>query len=69
MASQDLPDVGPGDIDKHLGHIEYPADKQDLKQQAQRQDLPGEVIDMIDHLPDEDYRSADDVATTYAEVQ
>lgn len=62
MAQQDHPDVSPQQIEQHLGDIEYPIGKHDLKQQAEESNAPYYVIEVIEQLPDRRYTNSNEVA-------
>lgn len=61
MSQQHHPDIRPPQIEEHLGGINYPIQKQDLKQQAQKANATYYVVEIIDQMPDREYESATDV--------
>lgn len=69
MAQQNQPDVSPAEIEDHLGGVDYPAGKQDLKQHAQQKNAPNEVVETIDQIPDQEYNSPTDVAQGVGKVE
>lgn len=69
MAQQNQPDVSPAEIEEHLGGVDYPANKQDLKQHAQNESAPNEVVEVIDQMPEQEYNSAADVASGVGQVE
>lgn len=62
MSQQHHPDIRPPQIEEHLGGIDYPVQKQDLKQQAQTANAPYYVVEIIEQMPDREYENATDVA-------
>jgi hypothetical protein len=55
------------DMTHALRGISFPAKKQDLKQQAQSNNAPDEVISAIEHLPEEEFGTMAEVARAYGE--
>lgn len=69
MPEQSKTEVSPAEIEEHLGGVDYPAQKQDLKQHAQKENAPNEVVEAIDQMPDQKYNSAADVAKGVGKVE
>jgi hypothetical protein len=55
----------PSNITAHLKGIHFPARKRDLITQAQKNRAEADVLDMLQGLPDTDYRSITDVMAEY----
>lgn len=53
--------VSTGEIQQFLHGMDYPARKNDLVKKAQSNNAPGDVIDMLSKLPDQDFNSPVDV--------
>lgn len=69
MAENEQSNASPADIEQHLSGVDYPAQKQELKQHAQNQDAPREVVDVLDQMPDQEYNSPADVAQGVGKVE
>ena len=53
-----LSGLGAAEIQRYLHDVNYPADKNQLLDQARSQDAPQEVLDIIDQFPNLQYNSA-----------
>ncbi len=53
--------VSTGEILEYLKGIDFPQKKQGLIQHAKKRNAPSEVMDMLNKLPDINYRSTADV--------
>ena len=53
--------ANPVKVEEYLKGIHYPANKEDLMQQAKKNDAPGDVVTTLDRLPNKDYTSPIDV--------
>jgi hypothetical protein len=60
--------VNPIEVEKSLRGINFPAKKQDLIKHAQKLGANEEVLETIKELPQEEYRTAADVAKAVGEV-
>ncbi len=61
--------ANPVQIQKHLKGVDYPASKQDLIQQAQRQGADEKVISLLEQLPeDEEYENPTDLNKAIGEI-
>ncbi len=54
--------ANPATVEKYLSGIDYPAGKQEMLNQAKKNNANQDVIDTIDNLPDKTYQSAADLA-------
>jgi hypothetical protein len=67
--------VSPANIMKHLGGIDFPADREKLIEHAREkgkdQDAPDtqEVVDFLEQLPSKTYESAPDVLKAVGEKE
>lgn len=61
MAQQNRPDLNPDQIEDHLGGIDYPIQKQDLKEQALNKNAPYYIIEVIDQLPNQRYKNSSEL--------
>lgn len=59
----------PSNIAHHLKGIDFPASKQDLIEYAEENDAPDDVIDVLEHFPDETYHSMAEVIQGVAQVE
>ena len=49
------------DVQKHLAGVDYPASRDDLVAAARSNGAPGELVERIASLPDEQYEAPTDV--------
>lgn len=54
--------ASPAAVERYLQGIDFPADKQTLKEQARSNDAPEDVLSEIDKLSDKQYNSPVDVS-------
>jgi hypothetical protein len=59
----------PANISLHLKGIDFPAQKQDLVQHANKNGAPSEVLDVIKQMPDDEFENMADVMKAYGEVE
>ncbi len=59
----------PANIQKFLAGVDYPADKQALVEQAQNNEAPPEVLDVIKQLPRDEFGGPQDVMKAYGELK
>jgi hypothetical protein len=55
----------PSNVTHHLKGIDFPASRDDLVKHARRQGAERDVLDTLEKLPDEQYRSMADVMKGY----
>ncbi len=53
--------MGIGTIERYLRDVNYPADKNEIVNNARRQNAPVDIVKNFDMLPDKRYNSAEDV--------
>ncbi|QLE56299.1 DUF2795 domain-containing protein [Nostoc sp. TCL26-01] len=62
--------ANPVQIQKHLKGVDYPANKQELIQHAQRQGADQKVISLLEQLPEEDeYENPTDLNKAIGEIE
>lgn len=59
----------PSNILHHLKGVDFPADKDDLIEQAQKNNAEGDILDIIRQLPDGQYQSMADVLKGVGKVE
>jgi hypothetical protein len=59
----------PINISHHLKGVDFPATKDDLIKQAEKNGAEDDVMDVIDNMPDEKFKSMADVMKAYGDVQ
>ena len=59
--SKGLEGHSPTDVTKHLKGIDFPAGKQDILEHAKKQGADGEVLALIDKMPDGKFETMADV--------
>ncbi|MCW5589078.1 MAG: DUF2795 domain-containing protein [Legionellales bacterium] len=60
--------ANPTAIEKYLKGIDFPADKNEIVNQAKDNDAPDDVMSAIKNLPDNEYRSAVDVTKAVSQA-
>ncbi|MEA1673613.1 DUF2795 domain-containing protein [Nitrospirillum sp. BR 11163] len=55
----------PANVAHYLRGVDFPADKQALIRKAKENGAEGEVLDMLEAMPDADYETAADVMKGY----
>jgi hypothetical protein len=56
-------------VEKYLGGMHYPAEKKKLVDNAQSKEAPGDVMDMINKLPDKTYNSPIDITKEIGKIE
>lgn len=59
----------PANVQKYLHDVTYPADKQTLVEQAEKNGAPREVLDIVRQLKDESYGGPQEVMKSYGEIE
>jgi UDP-glucose 6-dehydrogenase len=59
----------PSNILHHLKGVDFPADKQALIEQAQKNNAEGDILDIIRQMPDGQYQSMADVLKGVGKVE
>lgn len=54
------------EVQKYLGGVDYPANKDELVRSAEESGAGGEVLDWLRSLPDRDYESPTEVSEAVA---
>lgn len=52
----------PIDVQKHLRGLDYPANKEDILQHAREQGADGELMSLLEQLPDREYERPTDIS-------
>lgn len=63
-----LAGTSPANVQKFLGGIDYPTDKETLVETARKHKAPEEILDLLEQFPDEEYESPVSVMKAYGEV-
>lgn len=64
-----MPGPSVADMTHALRGVNFPANKNELRQQAQSNNAPEEIISAIDHLPEEQFGTMAEVARAYEEEE
>lgn len=59
----------PSNILHHLKGVDFPAGKQDLIEQAQKNNAEGDIVDILRQMPDTQYQSMADVLKGVGKVE
>jgi len=59
----------PANVTTYLKGIDYPANKEQLVQQAQKNGAESAVMDVINNMPEQEYSNMADVMKGYGEVK
>jgi len=60
--------MSPANLQKFLAGVSYPASKQDLVSTARRNKAPGDVMSVIERLPDEEFGGPQEVQRAYGDI-
>lgn len=61
--------VSPAIVERYLGGMHYPAEKQNLIDNAKGKDAPSDVMDLINKLPDKTYNSPIDITKEIGKIE
>ncbi|MGE5516297.1 MAG: DUF2795 domain-containing protein [Bacteroidota bacterium] len=59
----------PSNILHHLKGVDFPAGKQNLIEQAQKNNAEGDILDILRQMPDQQYQSMADVLKGVGRVE
>jgi len=62
MAKERRFNVSPAQVEKSIKGAHFPAQKQDLIQQAKQNKADQEVLDILENMPDKQFRSPVDIS-------
>ena len=60
--------VSPAEVQRYLRGMHYPAGKSEVISQAQKNNAPGDVLDILERIRDREFRSAADVSKALGEA-
>jgi Protein of unknown function (DUF2795) len=69
MAATSAHHVSPANLAHYLHGIDFPANKRDLRAEAQKNHAPTEVLKLIDELPAERYHTMPEVMKALGQVE
>jgi hypothetical protein len=61
--------ISPANVQHHLKGVHYPATKEALVEQARKNQAPPEVLEMIEHMPEQEYGGPQDVMKGYGQAR
>jgi hypothetical protein len=61
--------VSPAQLAHYLRGVEFPASKRDLKADARKNQAPRDILNFIDKLPEEQYRTMAEVMKAVDEIE
>ncbi|HET7332624.1 DUF2795 domain-containing protein [Dyella sp.] len=59
----------PANLQKYLRDVGYPASKDDLLEQARRNEAPKEILETIQRLPEDQFGGPQDVMKGYGQIE
>lgn len=59
----------PSNIAQHLKHIHFPCSKEDLVQQARKNQAEDDVLDVLRQMPEQEYKTMADVMKGVGQVE
>lgn len=62
MARRQRFNVSPAQVEKSIKGTHFPAQKQDLIQQAKQNNADQEVLDILENMPDKQFKSPVDIS-------
>lgn len=69
MPSQQQGSVSAAEIEKYIGGIDFPVDRDELINHAESKGAPKEVLDFMAKFPDQEYGSPIDVSRGVGQVK
>jgi Protein of unknown function (DUF2795) len=69
MTETSAPHVSPANVAHYLRGIDFPADKRQLKAEAQKNHAPPEVLKLINELPAERYHTMAEIMKVLGQVE
>jgi hypothetical protein len=69
IMAQNETHVSPAQLAHYLKGVEFPASKRDLKADARKNQAPREILNFIDKLPEEQYRTMVEVMKAVGEIE
>jgi hypothetical protein len=69
VMSKQNDNISPIAVEKYLKGADYPADKENLVQQAKNNEATAEVINIINQLPEQKYHSPIDVSKAVGQIE
>lgn len=69
MPQQQQGSVSAAEVEKYIGGIDFPADRDELINHAKGQGAPKEVLEFMGKFPDQEYGSPIDVSKSVGEVK
>ncbi len=62
-------DVSASEVEKYLSGADFPTDKDGLIECAKGNNAPGEVLDLMDKFPEQEYGDVSDVAKAIGDAK
>lgn len=69
MAERQQGSISAAEVEKYIGGIDFPADKDELVNHARENGAPEEVLEFMEKFPDQEYGSAIDVSRGVSQVK
>lgn len=60
--------ITPIDLQRYLGGVSYPANKEELARQAKEKGAGPDILGLINKLPDREYKSPADISYTVGKL-
>lgn len=60
--------ISPAMLEQYLAGLSYPASRLDLISTARRNEAPGEIVDMIERFPKEQFMGPQEVQRAYGDI-
>lgn len=67
MADQRQSQISAADVEKYIGGIDFPVDKDELISHAKQKGAPKEMLEFMNEFPDQEYDSAIDVSKSVSQ--
>ncbi|MGI5917594.1 MAG: DUF2795 domain-containing protein [Anaerolineae bacterium] len=61
-------EASPIQVQRYLKGLQYPASKEDIIQRIKDSDAPNEVIEFMQRLPDQEYKSPIDISRAVGQL-
>lgn len=63
-----MAEANPIELQEYLGGLEYPANKEQIRERAREEGADKDILDLIDRLPDQKYKSPVDVSKAVGDL-
>ena len=59
----------PANVQKYLKGVDYPANKREIVEQAKKNAAPKEVLDALQHVPEQEFNGPQDLMKAFGQTR